>query len=595
MTRTLFPLLLLLGCGEKDTPTDSTDDSGDPLADDDGDGFPASLDCDDGDADVYPEAEERCNDVDDDCDDSVDEEGVDGADFYPDGDGDGFGAGDGVSACEAPSGHVDNAEDCDDGDASVHPGADELCDDADQDCDDQIDEDPVDGGTWYPDDDDDGYGDMNNPQRACEQPEGTLEDGSDCDDDDGAVNPEGWEWCDGYDDDCDGLVDDEDDDVDPTTFDIFRLDNDGDGYGGDVVVEACEAPSGTVERGGDCDDDDATVHPGAAETWYDGVDQDCDNRSDYDADSDGADSDAYGGGDCDDADSGVYPGYDESVDCADPVDRNCDGSVGYDDLDGDGWVACMECDDLSATAFPYAWEEPGDGEDNDCDGAVDSADRDSPTQLSLGNDDSTRISLSNFSYPFCGSSWSRPYINSDGVVSFDGSVLDPSESQGQFLGSSGEGPMIAALWDDLDPGDSSADGVYYLEEPDALIVWWRQVPENSGSSLNDITLVLLDDGRFITMYPQLSVRDGLVGWSCGDEPSVSETDLSDDWANLASGAQGLGTGTDLAVFEHFKSSDNDAAGAAWTFCGNGGSDADGDGWTDVCGDTDDADASVYPQ
>ena len=58
---------------------------------------------------------------------------------------------------------------------------------------------------------------------------------------------------------------------------------------------------------GDCDTADSSISPGATEIWYDGVDQDCDEASDYDQDGDGHDSDAYGGDDCDDADTAVNP------------------------------------------------------------------------------------------------------------------------------------------------------------------------------------------------------------------------------------------------------------------------------------------------
>ena len=47
----------------------------------------------------------------------------------------------------------------------------------------------------------------------------------------------------------------------------------------------------------DCDDDDETVFPGATETWYDDVDQDCAGDSDFDADMDSFDSADYGGDD----------------------------------------------------------------------------------------------------------------------------------------------------------------------------------------------------------------------------------------------------------------------------------------------------------
>ncbi|MEO0606521.1 MAG: MopE-related protein, partial [Myxococcota bacterium] len=83
----------------------------------------------------------------------------------------------------------------------------------------------------------------------------------------------------------------------------------------------------------DCDDDDATVFPGATEIVYDGVDQDCDGASDFDADGDGIDSDAFDGDDCDDTDATVFPGAEEVF--YDGVDQDCDGASDFD-ADGDG-------------------------------------------------------------------------------------------------------------------------------------------------------------------------------------------------------------------------------------------------------------------
>ncbi len=118
--------------------------------DQDGDGYSLADDCDDEDASIHPGAAEDCDGFDDDCDGVVDNDPTDGATYYYDTDGDGFGdATNSVSACEQPSGTISDDTDCDDSDATIHPGAEELCDSVDQDCDGAIDEDAVDGVDWY--------------------------------------------------------------------------------------------------------------------------------------------------------------------------------------------------------------------------------------------------------------------------------------------------------------------------------------------------------------------------------------------------------------------------------------------------------------
>jgi len=123
-----------------DTAANCIDVDGDGFATEDDDGN--VLDCDDGDASVNPNAIEVCNMVDDNCDGQIDNDAVDTVTYFADNDGDGYGDDDnGTStACVAPDGFVENNEDCDDGNASVHPGAPEICDNLiDDDCADDID------------------------------------------------------------------------------------------------------------------------------------------------------------------------------------------------------------------------------------------------------------------------------------------------------------------------------------------------------------------------------------------------------------------------------------------------------------------------
>ncbi len=147
------PLLLLAACfagGPRDPSGNDTaegpDDTGgdtDTAApecdlDADLDGSCAADDCDDDDADVFPGADERCNDADDDCDGETDEGVL--AVYYLDEDGDGYGDPDPVEACEPPGGTADNGADCNDADANAHPGAEERANGEDDDCDGEVDE-----------------------------------------------------------------------------------------------------------------------------------------------------------------------------------------------------------------------------------------------------------------------------------------------------------------------------------------------------------------------------------------------------------------------------------------------------------------------
>ena len=129
-------LVLQVACsGERLKDTDSVDL--------DGDGFTAAEDCDDSNSAVHPEADEICDGLDNNCDAIIDEDAIDRTDWYVDADGDGFGDPqlDATAACEAPTGSVEDSSDCDDEQATVYPGAAEVCDGLDNDCNEQTDED----------------------------------------------------------------------------------------------------------------------------------------------------------------------------------------------------------------------------------------------------------------------------------------------------------------------------------------------------------------------------------------------------------------------------------------------------------------------
>jgi len=336
--------------GAEESCTDAVDyncDGSVGYADLDSDGYPACEDCDDSNAAVNAGATEVCDNVDNDCDGDVDGGAVDASTWYLDGDSDGYGDMSMSSvACDAPEGYGSDGTDCDDSSALTNPGAAELCDGVDNDCDSSVDEDAVDTVTTYEDGDGDGYGADGTATSACE---GTGADvAGDCDDTDAAVNPDGGETCDGVDEDCNGLVDDDP----PADGDPYFRDSDNDGYGSTETFNACTEPDDGVRNSADCDDTDADVSPSAPEVC-DGQDNDCDGNSD-EAGATGeanwyedADGDGYGNlavsvfqcsapagyvsnnTDCDDADPTVNPSVTDDIDY---FDTDCDGWVDDDAL-----------------------------------------------------------------------------------------------------------------------------------------------------------------------------------------------------------------------------------------------------------------------
>ena len=315
------------GADESDCtdPNDYNCDGSTGYDDADGDGSTACIDCDDGDATAFPGGTEVCDGVDTDCTGTADDAVPDAPTWYADTDADSFGDPTVATiACDAPPNYVADTTDCDDTLNTVHPGADEVCDDLDNDCDDTTDEDPTDATTWYADIDADTYGDADAAVVACDMPADTVLDASDCDDTNADIAPGAEEICDDLDNDCDDAVDD-------GLVGLWYADTDGDGFGNvDDTSTECAMPEGYVDDATDCDDEDALTFPYADE-YCDDADNDCDDVIDEDP-VDGViwytDSDRDGFGDaatstiacdapdsyvpdatdCDDSEAARYPG-----------------------------------------------------------------------------------------------------------------------------------------------------------------------------------------------------------------------------------------------------------------------------------------------
>jgi hypothetical protein len=190
-------------------------------ADDDGDGFgdvssttlscfaangylSDTTDCDDADIHIHPFSTEVCNNTDDNCDSQVDE-GVQSI-FYADADGDGFGDVSSTTlSCFAANGYLSDTTDCNDADIHIHPFSPEVCNNTDDNCDNQVDEGVQ--SIFYADADGDGFGDINSFVSSCIVPNGYVTDPSDCNDVDFTISPSGIEACNGFDDNCNGQVD----------------------------------------------------------------------------------------------------------------------------------------------------------------------------------------------------------------------------------------------------------------------------------------------------------------------------------------------------------------------------------------------------
>jgi len=472
-----------------------------------------------------------------DCDDGDAAVSPDGVEVCDDGldndctDGDLLGDEDGDGVSNAGCG----GDDCDDADPNVWPGAIEVCDNGvDDDC----------GGDGDLLGDVDGDGELN---AACG--------GDDCDDDNAAVFPGAPEICgNGDDDDCDA-----------STPDV--LDVDADGFGCDV----------------DCDDSDPLVIPDAIDLVCNGVDDDCNPDTSVDPDEDGDGSSC--GLDCDDADPTRSPDFNEI--CDDGIDNDCNpSSPDINDSDNDGFICLDDCDDFDADAYPGAPELCADGIDQDCDGDIDE-----PTDefFDLDDDGSAFVSVCSFAFPMCGEEWNLMYVQANGRITFG---FDDGTSSGLGFFFVQQAPEIAPLWSDLDP--SLGGTVDVLEDDDLVTVSWTGVPSaGADGTASTFSVTLTSDGFALMEYGSLDQASGLAGFSCGSEDQVT-VDFSDDEPTPNVGT--FGSGTESALYEEFDLASNpvDLADLLVDLCLTAGDDADGDGWTDACGDCDDAEALVFP-
>ena len=155
-------------------------------------------------------AAETCDGKDNNCNGAVDEEdALDCETYFKDGDGDGHGTSESKCLCAAQGlfkALVD--DDCEDLNPWVFPGATELCDKVDNNCDEVTDEDGATGCSWYyTDGDGDGYG-SGVPQCTCSPPgAGWSVLTGDCDEEKSGIHPGALEMCNDADDDCDEEVD----------------------------------------------------------------------------------------------------------------------------------------------------------------------------------------------------------------------------------------------------------------------------------------------------------------------------------------------------------------------------------------------------
>ena len=388
-----------------------------------------TMDCDDSNPDIHPNASEVCDTVDNNCNQNIDEEPTDGQTYFLDYDSDGFGNPDFVLIrCTQPINYVENSDDCNDANSNISPDSSEICDNIDNDCDNQIDEESIDVLEYFFDGDQDGFGKISQSSFGCTVPDGYTIVSGDCQDLNPDINPNIPEICDNIDNNCNDEIDETSEMAD---IPIWFLDYDNDGYGNSYFTHmSCSQPTGYVENSEDCDDLESEINPQAIEIC-DETDNDCDDEIDEevqitfytDQDNDGwglnttttlactaPPNFAPNVGDCDDNNKKRFP---TSLELCDNIDNDCDNQIdeeiyipwyidededGYGNSDANSILDCEQpaaiftsiggdCDDDDDTRHPNA-VLACDGSDRNCDDLVDNDfDEDGFADIACGGDD----------------------------------------------------------------------------------------------------------------------------------------------------------------------------------------------------------------
>jgi hypothetical protein len=505
-------------------------------------------DCNDNDVTVNPAAIELCgNGKDDNCKLGQDEENSQGcAQFWVDADSDGYGSVGPKCLCAPDTDYtVKKGGDCNDAEPKQNPGLPELCNGSDDDCDGQTDEpDALGCVVYYTDKDGDGWGDPNAKACLCApNAKYSVPQGGDCDDGKPKANPAQKELCDGYDNNCDGAIDEQN----AFGCNKFYIDGDGDGYG-PASSEAClcvmTAPYNT-DKGSDCNDAAVTVHPGATELCN-GIDDDCSGQTDeenakgcgiylFDDDGDGYGQDgkakclcgatkpyaATTGGDCNDTNPAIKPG---ATEVCDSVDNNCDGKVDeqnaagcttfYVDTDKDGYgtpLAPALC--ICAAAAPYTATVSGDC--NDTDPGV------FPKQIEVcnGKDDDCNAIVDDLNAVGC-----KTFFEDDDSDGFgqSGSAQCACEAKGKFTASKtgdcndGNPSVHPGAIEVCNYADDDCNGITDSDSPDAKTYYVDN--DNDGYGTGGGTKLCAAAGA----YKVLTAGDCNDG-SAATHPGASET------------------------------------------------------------------------